>query len=294
VRLGIHTFTSGSLENAALRAAELGANTFQIFSASPRMWRAGTPDPRQIGLLKAARERYDLDPLVIHVNYLINLASLDPVIRSKSIAAFRAELERAHTLGAQFLVLHPGSYRDSTVDAGIAAFVMGLRDAAEGLPSHRVTVLLENTAGAGCHLGSRFEELQSMRDLAGELTALQIGYCLDTCHLLSAGYDIASITGLHETVRQAEATLGMDNVRVIHANDSKFPLGSHVDRHANIGEGFIGAAAFRRILKHSKLRDKPFILETPVDKVGDDRRNLDKLKALAAPAVRRTRTPQGA
>ncbi|MEO8368454.1 MAG: deoxyribonuclease IV [Candidatus Solibacter sp.] len=289
MRLGIHTFTSGSLEKAALRAAELGANTFQIFSASPRMWRAGTPDPCQVSLLQAARERYDLHPLVIHVNYLINLASLDQVIRAKSIAGFRGELERAHILGAEFLVLHPGSYRDSTVDAGIAAFVLGLRDAADGLPPHNLTVLLENTAGAGCHLGSRFEELRSMRDLAGELTDLPIGYCLDTCHLLSAGFNIASITGLHETVRQAEAILGLANVRVIHANDSKFPLGSHVDRHANIGEGFIGAAAFRRILTHAKLRDKPFILETPVDVEGDDRRNLDKLKALAAPAVRRTR-----
>ena len=212
------------------------------------MWRAGTPDPRQICLLRAVRERYDLYPLVIHVSYLVNLASLDPVIRTKSIAAFRGELERAHALGAEFLVLHPGSYRDSTTDEGIAAFVLGLRDAAEGLPEHHVTVLLENTAGAGCHLGSRFEELRSLRDLAGELTGLRVDYCLDTCHLLSAGYNIASITGWRETMRQAEAILGLANVRVIHANDSKFPLGSHVDRHANIGEGYIGEDAFRRIL----------------------------------------------
>ena len=289
MRLGIHTFTSGSLEKAALRAAELGANTFQIFSSSPRMWRAGTPDPRQICLLRAARERYDLYPLVIHVSYLVNLASIDPIIRTKSIAAFRGELERAHALGAEFLVLHPGSYRDSTSDQGIAAFVLGLRDAAEGLPRHDVTVLLENTAGAGCHLGSRFEELRSLRDLAGELTELKVDYCLDTCHLLSAGYNIASITGWRETVRQAEAILGLTNVRVIHANDSKFPLGSHVDRHANIGEGFIGEDAFHRILTEPRMRDKPFILETPVDVEGDDRRNLDKLKALAARGARRTR-----
>jgi len=246
------------------------------------MWRAGTPEPRQAGLLKAARESYDLDPLVIHVNYLINLASPDPVIRAKSIAAFRAEIERAHILGAEFLVLHPGSYRDTTLEQGIIAFVQGLSDAAEGLPAHKVTILLENTAGAGCHLGSRFEELQTIRDLAGQLTDLPIGYCLDTCHLLAAGYNIAMMTGLKETVRQAEATLGLANVRVIHANDSKFPVGSHVDRHANIGEGHIGEAAFRRILTHPKLRDKPFILETPVDEEGDDRRNLDKLKSLSA------------
>jgi len=125
VRLGIHTSTSGSLEGAALQAADLGANTFQIFSASPRMWRAGVPDPRQVRLLDAARDRFDLHPLVIHVNYLINLASLDPVIRAKSIAAFRGELERARTIGAEYLVLHPGSYKGGFIEQGIAAFVLG-------------------------------------------------------------------------------------------------------------------------------------------------------------------------
>jgi deoxyribonuclease-4 len=282
LRLGIHTFTSGSLETAALTAADLGANTFQIFSASPRMWRAGTPDPRQIQLLRAARERFDLHPLVIHTNYLVNLASLDPVIRAKSIEAFRGELTRAILIGADYLVVHPGSYRGNSVDEGIAAFALGLRDAALELPSHQLTVLLENTAGAGCHLGGKFEELQSIRNLTGELTDLPIGYCLDTCHLLASGFDITTIPGLRATVKAAEQILGLDNVHVIHANDSKFPLASHVDRHANIGEGHIGTEAFRRLLTHPKLRRKPFILETPVDSPGDDRRNLDKLKSLAS------------
>jgi deoxyribonuclease IV len=282
VRLGIHTCTAGSLERAACTAANLGANTFQIFSASPRMWRANPPDADQVRLLRAVRDRCDLNPLVIHVNYLINLASLDPVIRAKSIASFRAELGRAHTIGAEFLVLHPGSFRGSSVEQGIAAFVLGLRDAADGLPANRVRVLLENTAGAGSHLGSRFEELRSIRDLAAELTDLPTGYCLDTCHLLAAGFDIASQAGLRETLRQAEAVLGLANVHVIHANDSKFPRSSHVDRHANIGEGHIGDAASRRILPHRNPRSNPFTLETPVDQEGDDRRNLDKLKSLAA------------
>ncbi len=282
VRLGIHTFTSGSLEGAALKAADLGANTFQIFSASPRMWRAKPPDPRQVRLLRAARDRCDLHPLVIHVNYLINLASLDATIRARSIDAFRGELERAHTIGAEYLVLHPGSYKGASIEEGIAAFVLGLRDASQGLALDRLTVLLENTAGAGSHLGSRFEELKSIRDLAHELTDLPIGYCLDTCHLLAAGFDIATPAGLRNTLRSAEALLGLANVHVIHANDSKFPRASHVDRHAHIGEGHIGAEAFHRILTHPKLRSKPFILETPIDREGDDRRNLDKLKSLAA------------
>jgi deoxyribonuclease-4 len=281
LRLGIHTSTAGSLENAALHAAELGANTFQIFSSSPRMWRARAPDPSQVKLLQAARRRFDLNPLVIHVSYLVNLASADPVIRAKSIAAFRGELERAAAIGAEYLVLHPGSYRGRSVQEGIADFVDALRAAATGFHSSGLTVLLENTAGAGSHLGSRFEELASIRERASDVTDLPIGYCLDTCHLLAAGFDISTPTGLRATVGSAERLLGLDNVRVFHVNDSKTPLGSHVDRHANIGEGHIPLAAFRRILRHPKLRGKPFILETPIDEPGDDRRNLHALKSLA-------------
>lgn len=284
LRLGIHTFTAGSLEKAALTAADLGANTFQIFSASPRMWRARPPDPLQIKQMRAARERFDLNPLVIHVNYLVNLASVDPVIRAKSIAAFRGELDRAAAIGAEYLILHPGNYRGRSVEEGIASFVLALRDAAEGFSHPGLTLLLENTAGSGANIGSRFEELQSIRELALDLTDLRVGYCLDTCHLLAAGFNIATPRGLRDTVRSAGELLGFSNIHVIHANDSKTPLGSRVDRHANIGEGHIGADAFRRILTHPKLRGKPFILETPVKAQGDDRRNLDTLKELAARA----------
>jgi len=246
------------------------------------MWRSRPADALQIKQLRAARERLDLTPLAIHVNYLVNLASLDPVIRANSIACFRAELERAAAIGAEFLVVHPGSFRGSSVEEGIAAFSLGLRDAAEGVDTRGVTVLIENTAGAGSHLGSRLEELQSIRELAGELTGVEVGYCLDTCHLLASGYDIATVGGLRATVRAIEETIGLPQVRLFHANDSRMPLGSRVDRHAHIGAGHIGRDAFRRILTHPKLRSKPFILETPVDDPGDDRRNLDTLKQLAA------------
>jgi len=245
------------------------------------MWRASLPDPLQVQKLRAARQRFDLTPLVIHVNYLVNLASLDSVIRARSVAAFRGELDRAIAIGAEFLVVHPGSYRGITREQGVEAFADGLRDAARGLPASGLTVLLENTVGAGCHLGSTFEELRTLRELIGQRAEIPIGFCLDTCHLLAAGFDIASPTGLRTMVRDAEATLGLDNVRVMHANDSKGALGSRLDRHANIGEGNIGREGFRRILAHPKLRSKPFILETPVDEEGDDQRNLDTLKQLA-------------
>ena len=272
-----------------MRAAEIGANTLQIFSASPRMWRAGTPDAAQMAALQAIRKQYDIRPLVIHVNYLVNLASRDPVIRAKSIATFRGELERAATIGAEFLVVHPGSYKGQSLDEGIAACAEGLRDAALGVPVGP-TVLLENTAGSGSSIGSRFEELRAIRDLAGGLTDLPIGYCLDTCHLLAAGFDITTPAGLRSTLRQAERVLGLDNVHVIHANDSKGALGSRVDRHAKIGKGHIGREPFRRLLAHRKLQRIAFISETPVEAEGDDRRNMATLRSLA-PRERRQSKP---
>ena len=251
------------------------------------MWRAGPPDPVGVKLLQAARERFDLYPLAIHTNYLINLAASDPEVRSLSIRAFRGELERAVVIGAEYLVVHPGNRKGRTAEEGVAACALGIEEAARNLDLRNMTLLLENTVGAGGQLGSRFEELRAMRDLAGKLTSVPIGYCLDTCHLFASGFDISTQAGLEQTVRRAEEVLGMDNVRIFHANDSKTGLGSHVDRHEDIGRGHIGQEGFRRILAHPKLREKPFILETPYKSVGDDRRNLDVLKSLAPRPKRR-------
>lgn len=288
LRIGIHTSIAGSLEKAALKAAELGANTFQIFSASPRMWRAAMPEPAAIRRLQEARERLDLAPLAVHDNYLINLAAADPGIRSRSIMAFRGELERALAIGAEYLVAHPGSYRGATLEKGIETLAASLARAARGIKGDRLMLLLENTAGSGCSIGSRFEELAAVRELAAKRTDLPVGYCLDTAHCLAAGYDVSSAVGLRRTVREAGRVLGLDNVRVIHTNDSKAPPGSHIDRHEHIGEGYIGETGFRRILAHPQLRGKAFILETPIDREGDDRRNMETLKRLCR--KRRTTT----
>ncbi|MEO8100436.1 MAG: deoxyribonuclease IV [Acidobacteriota bacterium] len=281
MRCGLHTSISGALENSALEAARLGANTFQIFSSSPRQWKASVPSAPAIQLLQRARDKHDLTPLVIHDNYLINLASVDAVIRAKSVEAFRGELVRAIAIGAEYLVAHPGNYKGQTIEQGIFKFLEGVAEAAQGLAYGKLMLLIENTVGAGAQLGGKFEELSVMREFAPKLTDLPIGFCLDTCHLLASGFDIAQEKGLQEMLDEAERLLGLDNVRVIHANDSKGGLGSHIDRHQNIGEGHIGLEGFRRIVTHPKLRKKPFILETPVDNPGDDRRNLDTLKALA-------------
>ena len=221
LRLGLHTSISKSLENAAIKAAEVGANTFQIFSASPRMWRASPPAPSAVKLLQRARERYDLKPLVIHDNYLINLASCSEPLRAQSTAAFRGEIERALAIGAEYLVAHPGNCKGHSVEQGIYAVIRSLAEAAQGLDTANLTVLLENTAGSGAALGSRFEELGVMRQFAAELTDLKIGFCIDTCHCLASGYDVSSAAGLKQTVAEMDRVLGIENVRVIHANDSK-------------------------------------------------------------------------
>lgn len=245
------------------------------------MWRASAPDAADVKRFRDARLSFDLAPLAIHVNYLVNLATLDPVIREKSIVAFRGELDRAAIIGAEYLVLHPGNYKGQTIEQGIGAFVLGLAEAARGFSAPGLTVLLENTVGAGSQIGGKFEELRTIRDLAANETDLPLAYCLDTCHLLASGYDVAQAKGLKATVDEADRVLGLDSVRVIHANDSKGGLGSHLDRHTNIGAGQIGEAGFRGILTHPKLNSKPFILETPVDEEGDDQKNIDALKRLS-------------
>lgn len=280
-RIGIHTSTSGALFNAATIALDLGANCFQIFSASPRMWHAPLPKPDAVIRMSALRKEHNLTPLVIHANYLINLCSQDATNRPKSIAAFRGELERAVTIGAEYLVVHPGSAKDHAHhDAAIACFAEGLVEAAKGLKPGGVTILLENTAGHGNLLGGKLSDLHAIRELAAKHTKFPIGYCLDTCHSYAAGYDITNDKGLKAFIGETEDTLGLENVPVFHANDSKGALGSHLDRHASIGEGYIGIEGFRRILNARALRDKAFILETPIDNEGDDRRNVDALWSL--------------
>ena len=280
MRIGAHTSIAKSLEHAALTAAGMGANTFQIFSASPRMWRASPPAESAVKLLNRAREKHDLYPLIIHDNYLINLASCSEALRAQSVAAFRGEIERALLIGAEYLVAHPGNCKGHSVEEGIYAVIRSLAEAANGIDHRKLTVLLENTAGSGAALGSHFEELSVMRQFAAELTDLKIGYCIDTCHCLASGYEVSTAAGLKKTIAQIDHLLGIDNVKVIHTNDSKTELNSRVDRHEHIGRGHIGIEGFRRIVNHPKLREKVFILETPVDKEGDDVRNIETIKKL--------------
>ncbi len=284
-RIGIHTSISGALENAALHAAAIGADAFQIFTASPRMWRAAAIDPAQAEKLKAARERLGLAPLAVHASYLVNLASSSEELRLRSIGAFRAEIERAIAVGADYLIVHPGNYKGGTLEEGVARAAKSLSESADvsvtGNVISRVLVLLENTAGGTNQLGGRLSDLAAIRAAAQPKMPLKLGFCIDTCHALAAGYDVATAAGLRKTVAEIDRVLGLDNVPVFHANDSLGALGSHLDRHANIGEGAIGEDGFRRILRHPRLRSKTFLLETPIDREGDDRRNVETLRRLS-------------
>lgn len=281
------------MERAAIQAREAGAEALQIFSASPRMWRAKQPDPVQVGLLRKRREEHDLWPLVIHDSYLINLAAPVSAVREKSIEAFRGEIERALIIGADYLVAHPGNYKGLSPEQGMLnvaeAMIMAWHGVDEALAKRaKLTILLENTAGAGAQLGGKLEELATIKKLVSNYLGIPVGYCLDTCHCYVAGFDLACEAGFQELVAEAKKWLGLENVPVWHTNDAKTRLGSHLDRHANIGDGYIGLEGFRRVINHPELCEKAFILETPVDEPGDDKRDVTALKELVSPRKRST------
>ena len=239
---------------------------------------------------RGRRKELALGPLVIHGNYLINLASPDAVLRTRSILAFHQEIVRAMALGADFLVFHPGSGLDGSKESAIAAIAGSLRQATRGLKLGDLRILLENTAGQGSTIGSRFEELKAIIDACGDLN---LGVCVDTAHFFAAGWDVRTAEGLEKALVDIDRTVGLKSVAVIHVNDSKTALGSRADRHEHVGEGKIGLESFRRILNHPLLSGKAFILETPIEKPGDDLRNVAALwKLLGRPLLPPTISPE--
>src|SRR5712664_896231 len=268
LRIGIHTSIAGSYLNALESARKLGCNALQIFSASPRMWQGGPARVAEVDALafRARREELRLGPL--------------------GVQAFHDEIVRALALGADFLVVHPGSRGEATAGQAISTVVESVKQASKRAPMGGLRILIENSAGMGTAVGSRLEEVGEI--LAG-LRGLPVEVVLDTAHLFAAGYDIKSERGLASTIGQIESTIGLENVPVFHVNDSKIPLGGHVDRHEHIGKGKIGANAFARILRHPRfgaaqpegLAGRAFVAETPIDDPGDDRRNVAMLWELA-------------
>ena len=223
-----------------------------------------------------------MNPIVIHASYLINLCSQVESVRTNSVSAFRGEVERALAWGAEYLVLHPGSWNGLTREEGLRLAVQGIERATDGLPwqGHNFKVLIENTAGAEFSLGGTLEQVAELVERLRECAP--VGVCLDTCHLHVKGYDIVTTEGWEETTKLIAETVGLETVRVWHCNDAKAARGSKLDRHEHVGEGTIGSAAFRRLLHDERFAHAAFIAETPVDEPGDEMRNVMALRALSA------------
>jgi len=279
-RIGVHLGTAGGVSNAAERAREIGANTFQIFSSSPRMWRAPKIDPKQAERMRELRAKYDIGPLVIHASYLVNVCSQTHDFVEKSVAAFRGEIERALALGAEYLVLHPGSCKGMTREEGLKLAAESIERAIDKLPWQGTPfhILIENTAGSEFSLGGSFEQVAEL--MSRLKNHAPVAVCLDTCHCHVAGYDLLSAEGFSDTMKQIAATVTFDAVRVWHCNDAKAARGSKLDRHEHIGEGTMGLDPFRWLLNDPRFAHCAFIAETPVDEEGDEERNVRALQGL--------------
>ncbi|HEY0322471.1 MAG TPA: deoxyribonuclease IV [Pyrinomonadaceae bacterium] len=282
-RIGFHAPIAGGLQNALLKAQSLGADTVQMFSRNPRGWAARPLSDEEIERFRSVREETRISPVVIHCNYLVNLAAADETILEKSRRAFREEVERGLALGADYLVVHPGSARGTCEADAIKTCADSLRVACEGLTLNGFRILLENTAGQGECIGHRFEHL---REIIERCPALHLGVCLDTAHAFTAGYDIRDEDGFAAAFESLESNVGLKNVRAVHFNDSKADYNSRVDRHWHIGLGHIGSQALRRVACHPQLTHAAFLLETPQDEIGDDARNLNALRSFLEPENR--------
>lgn len=256
----------------------MGCTTLQIFSRNPRGWAARPLTDDEAEQFRETRERLGLDPVVIHTNYLVNLAAVDPIVRERSISAFHDELERAARLGADYLVVHPGSSRGGTVGQGVRNSIEAIKWAADGLDLDGVSVLIENTAGQGDCIGRSYEQIAEI--VEGAERSVGMGMCLDTAHTFAAGYELLSGAGFRRTMKAIRETVGLDRVRVVHFNDSKAAFGSNVDRHWHIGEGQIGFEALGRVAQYRPLAHAALILETPVDKDHSEEWNFSRLREL--------------
>jgi deoxyribonuclease-4 len=285
-RIGVHVGTAGGTWTAVERAVAAGANTFQIFSSSPRMWKASAVKPADAAKMRELRAKHDVGPVSIHASYLINLCSQTEAVRENSIEGFRGEVERAIALGAEYLVVHPGSWKGLSREEGLRLAAESIERALGTLSGglqwegKDFKILIENTAGAEFSLGGKLEQVAELVERLKPCAPVAV--CLDTCHVHVAGYDIVSEDGYMETMMVVKSTVGFEAVKVWHCNDAKAAMGSKLDRHEHIGEGMIGAAAFRRLLHDERFAHAAFIAETPVDAPGDEARNVGVLRTLAA------------
>ena len=288
--LGAHVSTQGGVARAPARGNAIGATAIQVFTKTPNQWREPMVRDADIAAFRSSLAGSGIRAVVSHDSYLINLASPDEALRTKSIGAFTGELHRSRTFGIPWVVSHPGNYIDDRA-AGLARNARGYAQCLAAVLGE-VGVLIEGTAGAGTALGSTFEELRALRDALPAGVQARVGFCLDTAHLHAAGYDVA--TALEEVWERFDEDIGLTHLKCLHLNDSKGAPGSHLDRHQWIGEGTIGPEPFRRIMRDPRLASVIKIIETPKgeDPIRHDRRMLRRLRAYARAASHNGRTAQ--
>lgn len=275
-KIGVHTSIAGGIHLSIERARRLGCNTVQIFSHSPRSWSLRKITEEEIQDFRRLRSLYNISPVYIHTSYLINLASYKEEVAKKSKDLLIEEMKIADALGADYVVLHPGSASDSE-QKGFERIIRNLKEALKG--RYRSKLLLENTAGERGDLTSRIHQLaRIMKSLNNTSIG---GICIDTCHAFQAGYDISNKNGVEELIDEIKRELGIDKLKLLHLNDSKRAFGSGVDRHEHIGKGSIGEKGFETLLNNPFLLNVPVILETPKEGDEDDLMNLKVVRRLA-------------
>jgi deoxyribonuclease-4 len=287
IRLGAHMSVAGGLPRAVERASVHRCEAFQIFSKNANQWRGREVPRAEIREFRAKVKAAGLHPVVSHAGYLINLATTHPPLRELSLAAMGDEMDRAEALGLQGVVLHPGCYTSGSETTGLDLIADGLLGLLAARRRGKTMIILEHTAGQGTSLGATFEQIAYI--IARMHDHRRIGVCLDTCHLLASGYDIASPEGYEGTFTLFERLIGVDRLKVFHLNDSKRPLGSRIDRHEHIGQGSVGLEAFRRLVNDRRFEGLPMLLETPKEACRSpskieidhfDERNLNVLREL--------------
>lgn len=260
---GSHLSVAGGMHNALIEARRLAMDCVQVFTKNQRQWRGAPLSGECVREWNRHRKDTGLDHVVSHDSYLINLAHAGDEPWRKSIEAFRDELQRCEMLAIPYLVTHPGAHLGAGIDAGVKRVAAALNGLHKDLAGYRTVTLLEVTAGQGSCLGAKFEEIRQIIDLVD--ASERVAVCLDTAHMLEAGYDLTSGEGTRATIQELDSVIGVTRVKTIHVNDSKTPRGSRVDRHEHIGKGHVSLEAFRVVVNHPAFPNVPKILETPKD-----------------------------
>ena len=276
MRIGLHVSIAGKIYESLERAHELGCDAMQIFSRNPRGWQVSKLDGADAAQFRELKKKLDIT-VVVHIPYLINLASPQDTLYKRSIDAYIEDVKRADLLDAEYFVTHLGSHVGSGEEGGIKRFAKALNEIITKAEP-KTEILLENTAGSGSIIGYRFEHIKAIID--GLDNSDNVGVCLDTAHTFEAGYDIKTKSGLESTLKTFDKLVGLDRIKVVHFNDSLSELSSHVDRHQHIGKGKIGLEAMTRIINHPKLKAAAFIMETPKESDKDDKRNMATAKRI--------------